>query len=45
MYINENLQTKRETQKNSENSNLSSEKKAKSAALNGLIAFVNKRFK
>ena len=29
--------------KNSEKSNLSSEKKAKSAALNDLIAFVNKR--
>ena len=31
--------------KNSENSNLSSEKKSKSAALNDLIAFVNKRIK
>ena len=42
MYVNESIQTTRDA-KNSEKSNLSSEKKATSAALNDLVAFVNKR--
>ena len=43
MYVNESIQTKRETQKTQKNQTCLQRKKRKSAPSNDLIAFVNKR--
>ena len=43
MYVNESIQTKREGQKTQKNQTYLPREKAKSAVLNDLFAFINKR--